>query len=170
MLFCLTSMVEHLNPTKSSRVSNVVDQYPLQLKNFILITYHNHTKKNACPINKWLCWKLMFGCCGMPRWHLHNRWWTSLGNNLKTFIGHESSTNASNILVVSLPSHNVIVSQNIVVGSKLDEANVVTKNNDVQHTILVTPNTLLRILALERKKNNCPPCCNWYNIRSSGPP
>jgi hypothetical protein len=32
---------------------------------------------------------------------------------------------------VSLPSHNVIVSQNIVVGSKLDEANVVTKNNDV---------------------------------------
>jgi hypothetical protein len=131
LLFCLTSMVEHLNLTKSYGVGNVADQYPPQLENFIFITYHNHTKKDACPINKWLCWKFMFGYCCMPRWHLHNKWWTSFRNNLRIFIGHESSIDASNILVVSLSSHKVVVSQNIVVGSKLDDANVVTKNNDV---------------------------------------
>ncbi len=39
----------------------------------------------------------------------------ALGTPLKAFIRHESSTDASYILVVFRPSHNVVASQNIII-------------------------------------------------------
>jgi hypothetical protein len=70
----------------------------------------------------------------------------ALGTPLKAFIRHESSTDASYILVVFRPSHNVVASQNIIIDWEPSEANVVVKNNGVWHAILVTPNILLGVL------------------------
>jgi len=53
LLFWLTLEVDHLNPTKSFGVDNLVPIHQARLKNFVFIIYHILTtpKKYACPTN-----------------------------------------------------------------------------------------------------------------------
>ncbi len=84
LLFCPTSKVEHLNPTKSSKVSNVILIPPSTRK--IHAHYVPQWHQERCmPYQLVIMLEVhAIGCYNMPRWHLHNMWWTSLGNTLKS--------------------------------------------------------------------------------------
>jgi hypothetical protein len=53
-----------------------------------------------------------------------------------------------------MPSQNVVAIRNIITGQKLGIAKVLVKNNDIWHTNLATPNTLLSDWVLEVELNN----------------